>query len=154
VQERIPDPANPATFARCKLDFAEREKHAWAVALTEDLLRLRRQDPAFRAQNPGGVDGAVLAPAAFVLRFFGDDSDDRLLLVNLGRDLLLATAPEPLLAPPAEGMGWEVRWTSEDVRYGGDSAAASEGEDGWRLPGEAAVVLGPCEEGRRAEWTI
>jgi maltooligosyltrehalose trehalohydrolase len=154
VQERIADPADPETFARCKLDFAERQTHAWAVALTEDLLRLRRQDPAIRVQKPGGVDGAVLAPAAFVLRFFGDDSDDRLLLVNLGRDLLLATAPEPLLAPPAEGMGWEVRWTSEDVRYGGDSAAASEGEDGWRLPGEAAVVLGPCEEGRRAEWTI
>jgi maltooligosyltrehalose trehalohydrolase len=147
VQERIADPADPATFARCKLDFAERQKHAWAVALHEDLLRLRREDPVFRAQRPGGVDGAVLSPEAFVLRFFGEAGDDRLLVVNFGRDLLLSPISEPLLAPPGEGRAWRASWTSEDPRYGGDSATASDDEDGWRLPGEAAVVLRPCEEG-------
>ena len=43
---------------------------------------------------------------------------DRLLVVNLGRDLHLRQAPEPLLAPP-EGRAWEMRWSSEDVIYGG-----------------------------------
>ena len=43
-----------------------------------------------RASGRGGVDGAVLGAEAFVLRFFGDErADDRLLLVNLGRDLHL-----------------------------------------------------------------
>jgi maltooligosyltrehalose trehalohydrolase len=140
MQERVPDPADPATFERCKLDFSEREKHAGLYALHRDLLRLRREDPVFQAQRVGGVDGAVLGSQAFVLRFFGADGDDRLLLINLGSDLLLASAPEPLLAPH-EGREWEVLWTSEDVRYGGDSAIAVEGEEGWRLPGESAVVL-------------
>ena len=66
--------------------------------MVRDLLRLRRDDPVFRAQRPGGLDGAVLGPAAFVLRYFaaaGHD-EDRLLLVNLGADLPLSAAPEPL----------------------------------------------------------
>jgi maltooligosyltrehalose trehalohydrolase len=148
IQERVPDPADPATFQLCKLDFAERQKNAGVYALHRDLLRLRREDPVFRAQRPGGVDGAVLGPQAFVLRFFGDNGDDRLLLVNLGRDLLLAPAPEPLLAPE-EGRGWEVLWSSEDPRYGGDSAVAVEGENGWRLAGESAVVMKPTNPQRQ-----
>jgi hypothetical protein len=47
---------------------------------------------------------AVLGDEAFVLRFFGRDGDDRLLLVNLGRDLRLDPVPELLLAP-LEGGG-------------------------------------------------
>jgi maltooligosyltrehalose trehalohydrolase len=148
LQERIPDPANPATFERCKLDFSEREQHADVYALHRDLLRLRREDLVFRAQRPGGVDGAVLSPHAFVLRYFGDDGDDRLLLINLGPDVLLAPMSEPLLAPD-EDMGWEVLWSSEDPRYGGDSAVAEEREDGWRLPGESAVVMRPSREERQ-----
>lgn len=140
MQERIPDPAHPDTFASCKLDFAEREKHAGPYALHRDLLRLRREDAVFRAQRRGSIDGAVLGPSAFVLRYFGEDGDDRLLLINLGTDVLLAPTPEPLLAPD-EGKVWEVLWNSEDPRYAGDSSVAAEHEDGWRLPGESAVVM-------------
>jgi maltooligosyltrehalose trehalohydrolase len=140
MQEHIPDPANPATFEACKLDFSERKTHAGHYALHRDLLRLRREDPVFRAQLFGCIDGAVLSPHGFVLRFFGEDGDDRLLLINLGTDVLLAPTPEPLLAPD-EGMVWEVLWSSEDPRYGGDSVATKEHEDGWHLPGESAVVM-------------
>jgi maltooligosyltrehalose trehalohydrolase len=86
------------------------------------------------------VDGAVLAPQAFVLRYFVDGGADRLLLVNFGRDLHLDPAPEPLLAPPP-GPGWDVIWSSEDVRYGGCGTPHPETEDNWRIPGEAALVL-------------
>ena len=79
------------------------------------------------------MDGAVLAPEAFVLRFFGDGGDDRLLLVNLGRDLHLDPAPEPLLAPPANRL-WDVLWSSEDPRYGGGGTAPPDTEDNWRIP--------------------
>ena len=109
-----------------------------------DLLKLRRADPAFRAQRPRGVDGAVLGPGAFVLRYFGDGGDDRLLVVNVGRDLHLDPAPEPLLAPP-EGKAWAVLWSSEDPRYGGCGTAPPDTEEGWRIPGEAALVLAPSE---------
>ncbi len=143
VQEKLPDPDDEATFRRCKIDWTERERHAEALALHVDLLRLRREDPVFRAQRPGGVDGAVLGAQAFVLRFFGDKGDDRLLLVNLGRDLHLAVAPEPLLAPP-EGKQWEVCWSSEHPRYGSGATPPVETDDGWHLPGEAAVVMRPA----------
>ncbi|MEA2603032.1 MAG: maltooligosyltrehalose trehalohydrolase [Acidobacteriota bacterium] len=140
VQEGIPDPERRETFEACKLDRAERETHAAAYALHRDLLRLRREDPGLR--SPGGLDGAVLGPEAFALRFFGEIAGDRLLLVNLGTDLPLEPVPEPLLAPLA-GMRWKVLWSSEDPKYGGSGAPSPEDEEGrWRLPGRAAVVMG------------
>ena len=144
VQRLLPDPADPDTFARCKLDFTERERHAQAYALHRDLLRLRHHNPVFRAQKHGTVDGAVLSAEALVLRFFGEDGDDRLLLMNLGRDLQFYPSPEPLLAPP-EGKGWQLLWSSEDPRYGGAGVAPVETDDGWRIPGHAAVVLMPSQ---------
>jgi maltooligosyltrehalose trehalohydrolase len=146
VQAVLPLPADSRTFERCKLDHAERQRHAEVYALYKDLLRLRRDDRVFRAQTPRGVDGAVLSEHAFVLRYFGDGGDDRLLVVNLGRDLHLNPAPEPLLAPP-EGKVWAVRWSSEDLRYGGCGTAPLDTEDNWRIPGAAAVVLAPAEPG-------
>jgi maltooligosyltrehalose trehalohydrolase len=142
LQACVAVPHEPSTFERCKLDFAERERHASCYALHRDLLRLRREEPAFRAQRKGGVDGAALTPEALVLRFFDPDGD-RLLLVNLGRDLHFVPAPEPLLAPP-ESCRWEILWSSEDPRYGGCGAPEPEDEEeGWRIPGQAAVVLRP-----------
>ena len=142
MQARLPDPADPETFARSKLDLSERQRHAELYTLHRDLLRLRREDPVFRAQRPGGMDGAVLGSEAFVLRFFGEDSDDRLLVVNLGRDLPMEPAPEPLLAPPQD-RGWTILWSSEDPRYGGGGTAPLEGVANWHMPGHAAVVLRP-----------
>jgi maltooligosyltrehalose trehalohydrolase len=142
MQPLLAAPADPQTFARCKLDLSERQRHAGAYALHRDLLKLRREDPVFRLQRPRGLDGAVLGPEAFVLRFFGEGQGDRLLLVNLGRDLRLEPAPEPLLAPP-ENRRWEVLWSSEDPRYGGVGTAPPEAGDIWHLPGHAALVLRP-----------
>jgi maltooligosyltrehalose trehalohydrolase len=139
------DPDDPATFRRCKLDPSERESHAEAHALHRDLLRLRREDPVIRAAGEHRPDGAVLGGDSFALRYSGAAGDDRLLVVNLGRDLHFSPAPQPLLAPPA-GDRWTVLWSSEDERYGGSGAPPPESEDGaWFLPGEAAVLLGPAE---------
>ncbi|MGA7801567.1 MAG: DUF3459 domain-containing protein, partial [Gammaproteobacteria bacterium] len=134
------DPANPATFERCKLDFSERERNRNIYHLHRDLLRLRREDPVFSAQTPGGLDGAVLGEECLLLRFFGEGGDDRLLLVNFGADLQLDPAPEPLLAPP-DGMTWQTLWSSEDPRYGGTGTSPLDSEDNWRIPGHAAVAL-------------
>jgi maltooligosyltrehalose trehalohydrolase len=141
----LADPASPSTFERCKLDFAERDAHAGTYALHRDLLRLRRETPAFAQQRRGAVDGAVLSPSAFVLRFFGRESnDDRLLLVNLGGDLNRPSFAEPLMAPPAD-RHWRVTWSSEDPRYGGTGTPPVVPEQRWHVPGEAAVVLEPCD---------
>jgi maltooligosyltrehalose trehalohydrolase len=138
----LPDPGDPATFDRCKLDFLGRLTNAPVYQLHRDLLALRRTDPAFRPRDTRPVDGAVLGGRAFVIRYFHGGRGDRLLLVNFGPDLYRDTAPEPLLAPPA-GCCWGVLWSSEDIRYGGNGTPPPEAGDGWRVPGEAAVVLAP-----------
>lgn len=143
MQNRVPDPSALATFERAKLDLHERERHASAYALHRDLIALRRSDAAFRAQRPRGVDGAVLGDRAFLLRFFADNNEDRLLIVNLGRTLHLDPAPEPLLAP-LEHAGWRLRWSSEDPRYDGAGTPEIETTDSWRIPADAAVVLAPA----------
>jgi maltooligosyltrehalose trehalohydrolase len=140
MREQLPDPGDPCTFKRSKLDHSERESHAQAYALHCDLLRLRRSDPAFNAQRRGTVDGSVLSPEAFVLRFFANGDGDRLLLVNFGLDLHLNPAPEPLLAPP-EAKRWEVLLSTENPKYGGGGTAPVETEHNWRIPGHAAVVM-------------
>ena len=68
------------------------------------------------------------------------DLHDRLLVVNLGREQWLDPAPEPLLAPP-RGKAWQLLWSSEDPRYGGSGTPPLDTEEGWRIPGHAAVVL-------------
>lgn len=136
----VADPAAVETFERCKLDHQERQKHFEIYALHKDLLALRGGDPVFRQSGRGKVDGAVLGPEALVLRFFGP-GDDRLLILNLGRDLLLASQPEPLLAPVA-GTVWKVIWSSEHQNYGGGGIPHL-GEGPWRIPGAAALVLAP-----------
>jgi len=137
-------PDDRQTFERSKLDFAERETNAAAYALHIDLLRLRREDAVFRAQRSDRLDGAPLGSDALVVRYFGDDGDDRLLLVNFGCELRLSPLPCPLLAPPA-GMTWQTLWSSEALEYGGSGTPQLDRYDGWRLPGEAAIVLRPTQ---------
>lgn len=144
MQEAMASPADRATFERCKLDPAERERHAEVVRLHQDLLRIRREDPVFRQQVRHGVDGACLGPGAFLLRFFGEE-DDRLMLVNLEVDLHLDPAPEPLLAPGG-GETWAVMWSSEDPAYGGSGTPPVYGNEGWFLPGMACVLMRPVPE--------
>jgi maltooligosyltrehalose trehalohydrolase len=143
--ERRDDPADRATFTRCKLDAAHGDG-AW-LALHKDLFALRRADPTIRAQGRHGLDGAVLGATAFVLRFFGEREDgDRLLLVNLGPDLGLVPAPEPLLAP-TNRRPWRVLWSSESPRYGGEGVVAPDMDAGFRVRGESATLLAPSIDG-------
>ena len=142
-------PGAVETFQRSKLDLSERERHGAALALHASLLQLRGSDPTFSAGGAYGIDGAVLGPQTFVLRFFGADenkgdgrSGDRLLIVNLGGQLEWRVFPEPLLAPPPRSR-WSLIWSSEDPLYGGAGAGDVLAPDVWRIPAECAVVLAP-----------
>lgn len=88
------------------------------------------------------MHGAVLGPEAFALRFFGPDADDRLLIVNLGRNLEFSPPSEPLLAPPSD-RSWRVLWNSEEPKYGGVGLGEPQAKEGWCLPGHAAFVCAP-----------
>ena len=140
IQAQLADPIELDTFERCKLDWSERGRNDRMLSLHRDLIHLRRQDPVLRSPRRGAYDGAVLGGEAFLLRFFEAENKDRLLVVNLGRDLQLDPAPEPLLASP-EGMQWQIRWSSDDWLYGGPGTPPLESDENWRLPGQATVLL-------------
>jgi maltooligosyltrehalose trehalohydrolase len=140
MADALADPENPDTFRRCILDLGERERHAAAYALHRDLLALRRDDPVI-GRRPARFDGAAIGEAVWLLRFFAE-GEDRLLLVNLGRDVTLAPLPEPLLAP-LEDRGWRILWSSENTDYGGGGIAPLYRDGDLHLPGEAALVLAP-----------
>lgn len=143
MRDRLADPSDPGTFLRSTLSPAERASGDAARRLHRDLLAIRRETPALRGDGASRVDGAVLDAAAFLVRFFSADGEDRLLLVNLGTTLTRGAA-EPLLAPPA-GREWHVVWSSEDPAYGGDGTPAFD-PAGIVLPGMAALLLAPAQE--------
>lgn len=152
MQAKVEDPAARATFEQSIINHEERETHSEILALHRDLLRIRRFDQTISQQGYRTYDGAVLSPESFVVRMFGN-AGDRLLVVNLGRDLVLEPAPEPLLAPPLD-RAWGVLWSSEDPEYGGNGVPAVDEQEIWRLCGESATLFHPvpytqpptCEE--------
>jgi maltooligosyltrehalose trehalohydrolase len=110
----------------------------------------------------------VLCDRAFLLRFFTEGhKDDRLLIVNLGGDIMRPSIAEPLLAPISAAHNWAVSWSSEDPAYGGggtpeflaldyaDRATANEGAaDYYAVAGECAIVLAPCPRQAQREGGI
>lgn len=151
MQSCLSEPGAPATFRNSKLHWSEVEEHDWIYALHRDLLRLRREDPVISLQGEQGLDGAVLTPQCLLLRYFSPGySNDRLLLINLGRDEDLTPAPEPLLAPPLSKR-WATLWSTEDARYGGCGTPPLETDNGWKIPGRAAVVLHPVPSNERSD---
>jgi maltooligosyltrehalose trehalohydrolase len=118
--------------------------------LHRDLLRLRREHVVSTGQGASTCDGAVLSAHAFLLRWTSG-AGEVLLVVNLGPDLRLDPAPEPLLAPPARAR-WHTLWSSEDPGYGGLGTPLPDTDDaGWRIPADCAVLLGPEERMEASE---
>ena len=140
AQKQVPHPNLVSTFEASKVDLSERTTHAGIYLFHQDLLRIRREDPVIAAQSRERLEGATFGRDAFVLRFFGQDGDDRLLVVNLGADLDYDPAPEPLLASPT-GRRWQLLWSSDAPRYGGAGIVNPCREEGWKLPGESAVLF-------------
>lgn len=153
----LPDPSSPGLPESSRLRWEERAEpeHAAALRLHADLAALRRADPTLGAHGATGIslEVAALTPTCGLIRYFvdgstrSDGSSERLLIVNLGSDLVLPTIAEPLLSPPVEPAQacWRILWSSEDPRYGGNGCAEPDSEDkGWRIPGAATVLLGPA----------
>lgn len=140
VSMRLPAPDDLQAFLRCKLDFSERETNHKLYDLHIDLLKLRREDSRFRLQQSVGIDGAVLGPASFVLRYFSDADDDRLLVINFGKRQRLRPASEPLLAPP-DGCEWQTLWSSDSPQYGGADDIVITSAERWSFPAETTVAL-------------
>jgi maltooligosyltrehalose trehalohydrolase len=150
-QLKFDDPCSQDTFKKCKLDLSERDKNQQWVAFYKDLIEFRKKQNVFSRQDRN-FDGAVLSTNCFVLRFgSGNPTEDRLVLVNLGRDLNFSPSPEPLLAPP-ECCEWKILWSSEHPKYGGEGTPPLDSDLNWMIPGRSTVVLSasPMEKGSKA----
>ncbi len=145
AQKFIPDVCASISFENSKLDLSEREKHREIYRLHYDLLKIRREDPIIAAQDRFNLDGAVLDTYSFLIRFFGKDGNDRLLLINLGRDLDYSPLAEPLIAPSKKGF-WELIWSSDDPCYGGPGVLNPFQEKGMKLPAQSAILLKSVSE--------
>lgn len=147
IQSMVADPHSPETFRISKLDFSDREKNRSIYDMYRDLIRLRAADPIFPGMAQCDIDGAVLKKNCFVLRYFTSACDygrspelDRLLVVNMGEDIELNPAPEPLLAPPG-GRDWGMAWSSDDPKYGGTGTVDLNTGGEWVIPGRSATYL-------------
>lgn len=138
----LDDPRKQATFAKCVLDWSERERNERTLALHRDLIALRRNDPVLRRCDEVPLDGAVFRSHVILVRTFGPpELGDRLLIVNIGRDCVPQAVPQPLLAPPDE-QKWSAMWASENPDYGGEGQAETIADDGrWRFSGRSAVLF-------------
>jgi len=108
----------------CRLDHPVDPAADPTWRMYRDLTTLRRNDASL-GQNARRLVGSTLDDHTLLLRFVGRTAhEDRLLVVNLGPDIDLAWAPDPLVAPP-ELFEWGVLWSSEDRAYGGVGIAGS-----------------------------
>lgn len=147
IRKVLPDPSHPLTFTKCKLNFAEREDNSKMYALYKDLINLRKKDPVFSRMQDLKIDGAVLGSDAFLIRYFGEEAGDRVLIINFGADLYLNPAPEPLLVPGPD-VEFEVLWSSESLIYGGEGTPPIN-IPYWKMLGHSAIVLGTTQQHKR-----
>jgi maltooligosyltrehalose trehalohydrolase len=100
--EGVPDPQDPETFARSRLDWAElnKERHASLLAWYTELISLRRRIPALTDPRPGRAETTCDADAGWLAVRRGPVS----VAVNLGAadwtfqagpDAELLTASDP-----------------------------------------------------------
>ncbi|TWT34758.1 malto-oligosyltrehalose trehalohydrolase [Blastopirellula retiformator] len=137
------DPIGRGAFERSKLNWDEVDRNSQVVALHRDLLHLRKNDATISQQDDLTLEGAVIGDEAFLLRWITPSGEDRLLLVNLGRDLPWNPVAEPLVAAP-HGATWSLLWSSEEPRYGGSGTALLDTQN-WLIPGHTAVLLRPID---------
>lgn len=119
IYEQLPNPEDPITFMKCKLNFNERIENAALYALHKDLIKLRKTDLVFKDMTNVIIDGAVLSSDVFIIRYFGEDKGDRLLIINFGPDLYYSPSPEPLIVAGLN-LKWKIIWSSESTKYGGE----------------------------------
>lgn len=119
----VPDPVASATFERSRLDWAKRARapHDGILRLYRDLLRLRRDEPALR---PGetAIETHVDPVAKWVaIRLVPAVGDRELMgIFNFAED-------EQVHVPLRIPGRWDLILTTDDVQYGGQGVATTDG---------------------------
>jgi maltooligosyltrehalose trehalohydrolase len=115
LKNNFPNPSDLSTFQKSKIKWKDKEKNVETLRFFQELISLRKKDPVFKECQKISIDGAVLGKDAFVLRYFGKDKGDRLLIFNFGDEFKLDPDSEPLLAP-RKNKKWKLLWSSKASR--------------------------------------
>ena len=153
--------ATATTFERCKLDFAERERHARGLrAAPRPAARCAATTRCFarrgtRRRRRRGARRRARSCCASSARRRRRPAADR---QPRPRPAISTPAPEPLLAPPAGlRMGACVVERGVALRRR-RHAAARRPTASWRFPGKRRVLLRPGADARRTSsrrrWTL
>ena len=133
----VPDPQDPATFQRSKLDWSRADTPQGQArrALWRDLLRLRREVPALGKGRRDLVTVHRADQEVLVVERRGEDGGAVIVAACLGAQGAGVTLP---------AGSWRVLLDSEDDTYGGRNRATVDGSTGapalHLAPAAAAVV--------------
>ncbi len=129
----VPDPQDPATFARSKLDHALREhgEHREMLDLYRALIRLRRERPALARLDKHRQEVTELGDDVLLIRRWAD-GDEVAMVYNLSRE------PRQVVLPLPPGA-WRVLLATTGASAGSLRSPASARLD---LEPRSAVVLG------------
>lgn len=143
----IPDPQDPGTFERSKLDWRELESepHASMLRLHRDLLKLRATEPALRDARPGATKAAEWSGEGLVVRRESSTGDVMVMVAAWKADShAVLTDKEGVL----EGLDLarsEVVLSTQDEKYADHGEVPDvemgEGELSVRFGREGAVIL-------------
>ena len=137
--DAVPDPQDPATFERSRLDpsKASRQPHAGLLALYRELIGLRRTE---RALRPDGADLEVAHGDGWIRldrvggRTSGDGSSHDFSAVFNLSDV------ERSVPLSGRSGNWRLQLSTDAAIYGGEDAAALEAGE-VTLPAWSAVLL-------------
>jgi maltooligosyltrehalose trehalohydrolase len=121
-QGEVPSCQAESTFLRSKLNWAEldRPEHASILALYRELIRLRREQHAFRPSSRELVRVAALEGKAIALRAPAPDGD-WLVLCDLDGEGTASLHDE--LCTLGASRAWERVLSTNEERFGGSGAA-------------------------------
>jgi maltooligosyltrehalose trehalohydrolase len=150
ARERIPDPQRRDTFDMSRLVWAERAlpHHRQVLRLHQQLLRLRRHEPALRIPRRQWLEVLPLHEGALALRRADPQGAHVLAVVCLGEGSV-ADLRGRALADPGSSSRWVTLLSTEDERFAPDPAPPDIDLSGpfvhFRRPG--AIVLRAASAG-------
>jgi maltooligosyltrehalose trehalohydrolase len=140
-QGEVPDPQDPATFERSKLNHALRQQgqHAPLLGWYRELLRLRRARPALADLDKRQLDVLPMPHERVLTARRWSGEDEVVLLFAFGDAAVVTNVP----LPPGR---WRMLLDADDARWAGRGVNVpddmfSEGEVALRLRPKACVVL-------------
>ncbi|WP_437680338.1 malto-oligosyltrehalose trehalohydrolase [Sorangium sp. So ce131] len=128
----VPDPQDPRTFERSKLDWSERQRpeHAGVLAWYRELLALRASHPALQNRARGSFSADALSDDAVRIERRGEGAAVIALVALRGRLALDLGRPE------ARALAF-----SEDPRFGGAAQRTPLARGRVELEGPAVLVV-------------